>query len=60
VKPYDIDAPDAHNELAMVDYVEDIYRFYKSVEVILVLPCTHSLIYNKTEKQQWFPCCIVD
>uniref|UniRef100_A0A453ERU9 Uncharacterized protein n=1 Tax=Aegilops tauschii subsp. strangulata TaxID=200361 RepID=A0A453ERU9_AEGTS len=23
---------DAHNELAVVDYVEDIYRFYKSTE----------------------------
>ncbi|KAF8724255.1 hypothetical protein HU200_021282 [Digitaria exilis] len=32
VKAYDIDAPDAHNELAVVEYVEDIYRFYKSAE----------------------------
>ncbi|TKW12447.1 hypothetical protein SEVIR_5G036300v4 [Setaria viridis] len=32
VKAYDIDAADAHNELAMVEYVEDIYRFYKSTE----------------------------
>jgi cyclin B len=30
---YNIDASDAHNELAVVDYVEDIYRFYKSTEV---------------------------
>ncbi|OEL26356.1 Cyclin-B1-3 [Dichanthelium oligosanthes] len=32
VQAYDIDAPDAHNELAVVEYVEDIYRFYKSTE----------------------------
>jgi hypothetical protein len=31
--PYDIDAPDSCNELAVVEYVEDIYRFYKSTEV---------------------------
>ncbi|KAF7022414.1 hypothetical protein CFC21_035174 [Triticum aestivum] len=29
---YNIDKADAHNELAVVDYVEDIYRFYKSTE----------------------------
>ncbi|PUZ57221.1 hypothetical protein GQ55_5G411700 [Panicum hallii var. hallii] len=29
---FDIDAPDATNELAVVEYVEDIYRFYKSTE----------------------------
>jgi cyclin B len=33
---YNIDASDAHNELAVVDYVEDIYRFYKSTEVSFV------------------------
>ncbi|WVZ71544.1 hypothetical protein U9M48_020119 [Paspalum notatum var. saurae] len=32
IQPYDIDAADAHNELAVVEYVEDIYRFYKSTE----------------------------
>ncbi|CAO2184891.1 unnamed protein product [Urochloa humidicola] len=32
VQAYDIDASDAHNELAVVEYVEDIYRFYKSTE----------------------------
>ncbi|XP_023156468.2 cyclin-B1-3 [Zea mays] len=30
--PYDIDAPDSCNELAVVEYVEDIYKFYKSTE----------------------------
>ncbi|XP_066308773.1 cyclin-B1-3-like isoform X2 [Miscanthus floridulus] len=30
--PYDIDTPDSCNELAVVEYVEDIYRFYKSTE----------------------------
>lgn len=30
--PYDIDAPDSCNELAVVEYVEHIYRFYKSTE----------------------------
>ncbi|XP_076958189.1 G2/mitotic-specific cyclin S13-7-like [Bidens hawaiensis] len=28
----DIDAEDVNNELAVVEYVEDIYKFYKSVE----------------------------
>ncbi|CAL4957152.1 unnamed protein product [Urochloa decumbens] len=32
VQAYDIDTPDAHNELAVVEYIEDIYRFYKSTE----------------------------
>lgn len=29
----DIDAGDANNELAAVEYVEDMYKFYKRVEV---------------------------
>lgn len=29
----DIDACDKENQLAVVDYVEDIYKYYKSVEV---------------------------
>lgn len=29
----DIDADDVNNELAAVEYVEDIYKFYKLVEV---------------------------
>ena len=29
----DIDSVDAKNDLAAVEYVEDIYSFYKSVEV---------------------------
>ena len=29
----DIDAADAENELAAVEYIEDIYKFYKLVEV---------------------------
>lgn len=29
----DIDAADANNELAAVEYVEDLYRFYKEAEV---------------------------
>ena len=33
---YNIDASDAHNELAVVEYIEDIYRFYKSTEVSLI------------------------
>ncbi|KAL6850434.1 hypothetical protein ACP4OV_021061 [Aristida adscensionis] len=32
MQAYDIDAPDAHNELAVVEYVADIYTFYKSNE----------------------------
>lgn len=29
----DIDAADTEDQLAVVDYVEDIYTFYKSAEV---------------------------
>jgi hypothetical protein len=29
----DIDAKDAGNDLAAVEYVEDMYKFYKLVEV---------------------------
>lgn len=29
----DIDAGDANNELAVVEYIEDLYKFYKLVEV---------------------------
>ncbi|XP_062208388.1 cyclin-B1-3-like [Phragmites australis] len=32
MQAYDIDAPDARNELAVVEYVDDIYTFYKSTE----------------------------
>jgi hypothetical protein len=31
----DIDAGDANNELAAVEYFEDIYKFYKIVEVTI-------------------------
>ena len=31
----DIDAADVNNDLAGVEYVEDIYKFYKLVEVCL-------------------------
>lgn len=30
----EIDAADTENQLAVVDYIEDIYKFYKSVEVL--------------------------
>lgn len=33
----DIDAADVNNELAVVEYVEDIYSFYKLAEVSTVL-----------------------
>ncbi|GJN06332.1 hypothetical protein PR202_ga24052 [Eleusine coracana subsp. coracana] len=33
MQSYDIDAPDALNELAVVEYVNDIYSFYKRTEV---------------------------
>lgn len=32
-KIIDIDAEDVGNDLAVVEYVEEIYKFYKSVEV---------------------------
>ena len=31
----DIDAQDLGNDLAVVEYVEEIYKFYKSVEVYI-------------------------
>ena len=34
VEIVDIDAADANNDLAEVEYVDDIYKFYKSAEVI--------------------------
>ncbi|KAI3700559.1 hypothetical protein L2E82_45192 [Cichorium intybus] len=34
----DIDAQDMDNELAEVEYVEDIYKFYKLVEVQIWAP----------------------
>ncbi|MDV3166592.1 MAG: hypothetical protein Q8807_02920 ['Waltheria sp.' little leaf phytoplasma] len=33
----DIDAADINNELAVVEYVDDLYKFYKSSEVCFVL-----------------------
>jgi len=33
----DIDTQDVDNELAAVEYVEDIYKFYKLVEVHIVI-----------------------
>lgn len=38
VKIIDIDAADADNELAAVEYIEDMYKFFKLVEVILFVP----------------------
>uniref|UniRef100_A0A0E0MUR2 Cyclin N-terminal domain-containing protein n=1 Tax=Oryza rufipogon TaxID=4529 RepID=A0A0E0MUR2_ORYRU len=38
---YDIDASDSHNELAVVDYVEDIYRFYRNTENTYRPLCTY-------------------
>uniref|UniRef100_A0A0D9YV87 Cyclin-like domain-containing protein n=1 Tax=Oryza glumipatula TaxID=40148 RepID=A0A0D9YV87_9ORYZ len=38
---YDIDSSDAHNELAVIDYVEDIYRFYRSTENTYRPLCTY-------------------
>uniref|UniRef100_A0A0D9UZR6 Cyclin N-terminal domain-containing protein n=1 Tax=Leersia perrieri TaxID=77586 RepID=A0A0D9UZR6_9ORYZ len=40
---YDIDASDVHNELAVVDYVEDIYRFYKRTENACRPLCTYMI-----------------
>jgi hypothetical protein len=31
----DIDAGDVNNELAAVEYLEDIYKFYKMIEVTI-------------------------
>lgn len=34
----DIDAADVDNELAAVEYLDDIYKFYKLVEVLNLVP----------------------
>lgn len=34
-KIINIDAEDVGNDLAVVEYVEEIYKFYKSVEVYM-------------------------
>lgn len=39
----DIDGCDAKNPLAAVDYVEDLYEFYRNMEVQYILPL---LIYK--------------
>lgn len=33
----DIDATDIDNELAAVEYIDDIYKFYKLTEVITIM-----------------------
>lgn len=37
----DIDATDVNNELAVLEYVEDIYTFYKIAEVDIFLVLFH-------------------
>lgn len=39
----DIDAADAGNDLAAVEYVEDIYKFYKLIEVC---DCSSLSVYS--------------
>jgi hypothetical protein len=41
----DIDAEDVGNELAAVEYVEDIYKFYKLIEVLLILQFISVFVY---------------
>lgn len=41
----DIDSADTENDLAAVEYVEDIYKFYKSVEVSISILMNFSLQY---------------
>ncbi|XP_031091111.1 G2/mitotic-specific cyclin-1-like [Ipomoea triloba] len=36
----DIDAGDVYNELAVVEYAEDIYKFYKEAESTRCIPIT--------------------
>jgi hypothetical protein len=50
MQSYGIDSSDALNELAVVEYVDDIYFFYKSSEVILSSLCLHSIFYDKIVK----------
>lgn len=35
----DIDASDRKNQLAVVDYVEDLYAYYRKMEVSSLSPC---------------------
>jgi cyclin B len=59
VKVYNVDASDAHNELAMVEYVEDIYRFYKSTEDFISHPST-SVIRKLKSKIAFLAALLID
>lgn len=37
VQTVDIDAADANNHLAVVEYIDEIYNYYKSAEVYSIL-----------------------
>lgn len=37
VQIVDIDASDTNNELAAVEYIDDIYKFYKLTEVTIMI-----------------------
>jgi len=47
----DIDSCDSNNPLAVVDYVEDIYNYYKRVEVNFGPLCCHftSMLITEVE-----------
>lgn len=52
----DIDSCDAKNPLAVTDYVEDLYAYYKKVEVVLAKLTTiqtflASLLENYSQNQ---------
>lgn len=41
----DIDAADVDNELAMVEYIDDIYKYYKLTEVVLIHTAVPFLVH---------------
>lgn len=34
----DIDAADVQDELAVIEYIDDLYKYYKLTEVLMLVP----------------------
>lgn len=50
----DIDGSDRKNPLAVVDYIEDLYAYYRKMEVCSLSPCLSRICLKK--KKIWFSC----
>lgn len=49
---HDIDGADINDQLAVVDYIDDIYKFYKLAEV-----CFHQFYYHHDGISRQISCC---